>query len=172
MLFRTSFVEPRFKDFFFIQQKENRVSAHAKAYKDVLEQMRQLPAPPPVVNNAANNNTDNYQNPIASIFGQAQNRSNAIIYDGVEAELDEYLAVKVRDVEHLNPLKWWKEHESAFPRVACVAKKWLACPATSTPCERLWSTAGLVVDERRTRLSANQVERMTFLAHNESFFDN
>lgn len=40
------------------------------------------------------------------------------------------------------PLQWWSEHEGAHSRLACLEHKCLATPATSVPCERLFSLSG------------------------------
>ena len=46
-------------------------------------------------------------------------------------------------------LKWWAQHVSKFPYVAKLSKKYLAIPATSTASERVFSTAGNIVNKKR-----------------------
>lgn len=42
---------------------------------------------------------------------------------------------------HKSPLQWWKENAARFPTLAILGKSYLCVPATSTPSERLFSTA-------------------------------
>lgn len=64
------------------------------------------------------------------------------------------------------PLEWWKNNESCFPKIPCVAKKVLAVPATSVPSERIFSAAGLLLNKLRNRLSSEMVDSIIFLNKN------
>ncbi|XP_034060903.1 rho GTPase-activating protein gacY-like [Gymnodraco acuticeps] len=44
------------------------------------------------------------------------------------------------------PLQWWSTHEGAHPQLSALARKYLGSPATSVPCERLFSLAGYYGD--------------------------
>ena len=48
-----------------------------------------------------------------------------------------------------DPLKWWKEHEQFFPRIASMAREYLAVPASSASVERFFSSVGLVKADNR-----------------------
>ncbi|CAL9687558.1 unnamed protein product [Knipowitschia caucasica] len=65
-----------------------------------------------------------------------------------------------------NPLKWWKENEARFPNLAMLARSYLSVPATSTPSERLFSAAGNIVNKKRTSLTPEHVDMLTFLHYN------
>lgn len=65
-----------------------------------------------------------------------------------------------------NLLCWWKKNEMKFPLLARLARKYLAIPATSAPAERLFSVAGLVLEEKRTNLKPNKVDKILFLFSN------
>ena len=53
---------------------------------------------------------------------------------------------------HTNPLNWWKQKESTYPILSSIARRILCVPATSAPCERLFSYAGLTISNDRNRL--------------------
>jgi hypothetical protein len=92
---------------------------------------------------------------------------------GVQAELlgelNRYRAIKslpmVDPVTRLrtNPLLWWKVHEPTFPHVAALARKFLCIPATSSPSERLFSTAGLTITKARNGLRDDNASAIIFL---------
>lgn len=66
----------------------------------------------------------------------------------------------------VDPLQWWSLNLERFPRLALLAKKYLCIPATSTPSERVFSTAGLVVDKRRSALTPAIIDAIVFLNRN------
>lgn len=65
-----------------------------------------------------------------------------------------------------DPLKWWKENKHIFPHLALVAQERLSAIATSVPCERLFSKAGLMISDRRSRLSSKKTKMLLFLNSN------
>lgn len=62
-----------------------------------------------------------------------------------------------------NPLKWWQQNATNFPRLAQLAIKYLGVPATSAPSERLFSTAGHVLTDERSRMEADVCEAIVML---------
>ncbi|XP_060761183.1 E3 SUMO-protein ligase ZBED1-like [Neoarius graeffei] len=83
----------------------------------------------------------------------------------VERELENYLMAANADSE-TDPLQWWKINERNFPRLSCLAKRYLCIPATSTPSERVFSTGGNIVTCHRAALKPETVDRLVFLARN------
>ena len=73
---------------------------------------------------------------------------------------------------HSNPLLYWKEKQATWPLLVTLARKYLAPPCTTVPSERLFSTAGNVVTDKRTRLDAKKVEMLLFLNKNMFLKDN
>ena len=91
--------------------------------------------------------------------------------DNVEKEVDSYL----KDPPPLldsSPTEWWKTNESRFPRLAILARQYLCIPATSVPCERVFSAAGLTVTRLRSRLTPEHVDMIIFLNKNALFMSN
>lgn len=62
-----------------------------------------------------------------------------------------------------DPLQWWKERQTIYPHLAKLAKKYLCVIATSVPSERLFSKAGQLISERRSRLKGKNVQNILFL---------
>jgi hypothetical protein len=62
-----------------------------------------------------------------------------------------------------NPLMWWKERKFTYPRLFELMKTRLCIPATSVPCERVFSKAGLTISDKRSRLSAQKVQKLLFI---------
>ena len=61
------------------------------------------------------------------------------------------------------PLAWWRARTAQYPKLSLVARKWLAVPASSAASERLFSSAGLTVTDKRTSLSSELVSSLVFL---------
>ncbi len=78
-------------------------------------------------------------------------------------ELDKYLA-EPPSLRREDPLKRWKENAARFKVVSYVARRLLCMPATTTPSERVFSTAGLTVTKLRSCLKPN--DALIFLNKN------
>lgn len=63
------------------------------------------------------------------------------------------------------PLEWWSKHAGSHSRLASIAQKYLATPATSVPCERLFSLAGHIVQKKRVSLSSENVNGLVCLSN-------
>ena len=57
-----------------------------------------------------------------------------------------------------NPLVWWKNEQHNLPTLALLAKKYLAICATSMPSERIFSKAGFIADQFRSRLKPDNLD--------------
>lgn len=62
-----------------------------------------------------------------------------------------------------DPIAWWKKENSRYPQLAMVARRYLAIPCTSVESERLSSSAGDIVTDKRTSLSPETVSCLIFL---------
>ncbi|XP_061589594.1 E3 SUMO-protein ligase ZBED1-like [Cololabis saira] len=63
------------------------------------------------------------------------------------------------------PLKWWSGHAGAYPSLAPLAQKYLATPATTVPCERLFSLSGHILQKKRAALSTDIVTRLVCVSN-------
>ena len=68
-----------------------------------------------------------------------------------ETELNAYIRMQ-QVTNDTDPLMWWKQHQEEFPRLARMARQYLAVPASSASPERLFSSVGLVKSDLRGRL--------------------
>ncbi|CAF4122372.1 unnamed protein product, partial [Rotaria sordida] len=55
--------------------------------------------------------------------------------------------------QEYNPLHFWKQNHSLYPRLAKIAKRVFTVPATSTAVEGKFSLAGNIVTKKRSKLS-------------------
>ena len=84
-------------------------------------------------------------------------------------EVDEYLQLPEIALD-LNPLIWWNEKKESFPILSGLARKYLAVSATSTASERLFSDAGNLLTNKRTRMKPKLFKKMMFLKRNSFNF--
>ena len=61
------------------------------------------------------------------------------------------------------PIEFWKKQQYAFPALSRVARKYLCIPATTACSERTFSTTGLIITEKRSRLKPDIVSTVVFL---------
>ncbi|XP_071374223.1 E3 SUMO-protein ligase ZBED1-like [Centroberyx affinis] len=66
-----------------------------------------------------------------------------------------------------NPLQWWAHNQDQFPRLAKLAQRYLAVPATSTPSERVFSLAGNTITRQQSILHPAHVDALIFLHANQ-----
>lgn len=78
-------------------------------------------------------------------------------------EIAVYKSLVELEDDFSDPLQWWKIHSVQLPHLARIAKKLLCIPATSVPCERVFSDAGNIVTKRRAALSSEHVNVLTCL---------
>nr|XP_055033929.1 zinc finger BED domain-containing protein 4-like [Misgurnus anguillicaudatus] len=67
-----------------------------------------------------------------------------------------------------NPLQFWQQHKHIYPHLYMLAVSFFCSPASSVPCERVFSKAGKVVSKKRNGLSPSTVEKILFLNKNQS----
>ena len=68
--------------------------------------------------------------------------------------------------QNADPFIYWQQNENKHPEVFLIAKAAFSCPSGSVDSERLFSTAGNVINVRRTRLNPENAEDQIFLAKN------
>lgn len=85
--------------------------------------------------------------------------SNDPINTSWETELNQYL-MSPRAPKDTDVLMWWKCNADVYPNIAKMARDYLCIPATSVPCERVFSEAGNVVTKLRCNLSKEKIRAL------------
>ena len=80
-------------------------------------------------------------------------------------ELDKYIAEPMLP-RTSDPLHWWNDRKALYPRLYTVVKKRLSVVATSVPCERIFSKAGQILSEKRSRMKSSKLSMILFLNAN------
>ncbi|XP_055904989.1 zinc finger BED domain-containing protein 4-like [Eupeodes corollae] len=65
-----------------------------------------------------------------------------------------------------NPLIWWNARKCVYPILYRYMLKRLNLVATSVPCERTFSKAGMILTDKRSRLSASKASQLLFISSN------
>lgn len=80
-------------------------------------------------------------------------------------EMDKYVAEPYL-ARTEDPLVWWESRKLVYPRLYKIMLTRLCIPATSVPCERIFSKAGHLISERRSRLTGKRVSEIMFVNFN------
>lgn len=81
-------------------------------------------------------------------------------------ELDKYIQEPIINRSE-NPLLWWHVRKPVYPLLYQYILKRLNIVATSVPCERIFSKAGLTLTNRRRRLKAKKLSQLLFISSNQ-----
>ena len=80
----------------------------------------------------------------------------------LQSDVDGYLALP-RAEDETDVLKWWAGNNGRFPYLPLIARELLSAPATSVPCERLFSHSGYSICKERSSLKAENAEHLICL---------
>lgn len=79
-------------------------------------------------------------------------------------ELNDFDSIYDRWV--LDPVKWWANHGQPIPMLQKLALKLLNQPASSSCCERNWSTYSFIHSMKRNKLAPERAEDLVFVHNN------
>ena len=88
----------------------------------------------------------------------------------LQDELDRYLKEAEINFRKDDPLLWWRNHETYFPTIAKLARKYLCIPASTAPSERVFSTAKNILQKKRWRILPERLGKSIFLRQNAKLF--
>ena len=100
------------------------------------------------------------------VIGPSEQSHSLSPEDIAENEIRKYEAEDPLSLENQEPLKWWKAREHQLKYLSCVVKQVFCITASSVPSERLFSSAGNLVNEKRSCLSPENVDCLLFLYEN------
>lgn len=173
-----TFMDPRFKmqgrrrrD--FEEEKEaTRTKEHVKKLvadimsKDESQRAELIPAEQ---NQEPRSQPDNELSPLSifdKLFGQSTAKGTPLSRAIKEVDMylsDERLPRKNSAGNWNCPLEWWRNHRAVYPNLAKLYIRQCNIVTTPVPCERMFSKSGLIINQRRTRLTTRKVEKLMFL---------
>ncbi|XP_050510130.1 E3 SUMO-protein ligase ZBED1-like isoform X2 [Diabrotica virgifera virgifera] len=83
-------------------------------------------------------------------------------------EIERYLGDKILPRSD-DPLNWWRNHKHIYPYLSVIAREKLCAVGSSVPCERLFSEAGEIMNDRRSMLSTRKTQLLIFLNANYKY---
>ena len=83
--------------------------------------------------------------------------------EAAEKEFERYKMTQINISEEFDPIIWWATHSNEFPKLSKLALRILSIPASSADSERIFSLAGNVVNEKRSRLLPKTIDSIIFL---------
>lgn len=101
-------------------------------------------------------------------MGNSSNTSPSEPSEVASSEVERYFTEAPLPLTCKNPLTWWEMRTTQYIHLSSLAKKILCIPATSVPSERVFSVAGNIINEKRSRLKPDNVNKLIFLYENMS----
>ena len=171
LMAQTTLLDPRFKDFCHIYDKDQRLKLLEEARKELLSNSlltKMITDQHPM----AMNSSDAFDEP-----PMKKSKSEDAIFTFLLSAMCEYdesdrpltsdqavvarisNELKIYGAERVNgnvdPIKFWLDATSTFPLLCKMALNLLSIPVTSVPCERAFSRSGLVVDDLCSHVKKN-----------------
>ena len=156
-----TYLDPRYKNKFFSSKTTDVVKLHVARLCEEIRNENEL-QPDSCITSPKKKRRDGSPKPSCSKSSTLTESMNKILASSSDDEeyvtsdisvdiLEKYHKEK-RLGTHENAMKWWGEKSKEYQNIAKVACVYLSCPPSSVPSERLFSGAGRIYDERRTRL--------------------
>lgn len=99
-----------------------------------------------------------------------KHRVDVPVEEAIRAEITSYLQCQADDEMDENPLLFWKTRVQ-FEHLKPVAKTILTRSALSVAVECMFSTMGLILNGKRSRLSGDKANAISFILDNFAFLD-
>uniref|UniRef100_A0A915J1F8 BED-type domain-containing protein n=1 Tax=Romanomermis culicivorax TaxID=13658 RepID=A0A915J1F8_ROMCU len=151
-----TFLDPRYKDKFFSSQPSAEIARNAlRKIEDNTSMICDVKSG----NDCCDAGVPNVlTSPWAEFFELVHNAEDTKA-TGIEQEIERYsqmMRLKYDD----DPLKFWRENSSRLPRLACLAKKFLAPPASS------FGSRNITYNSQHNKWKDGKAEKFLFLKYN------
>lgn len=100
---------------------------------------------------------------------QSANSSSTDIREVVTKQLVYYDDQPVPPLSS-DPLRWWEENSDRCSLLSKLARQYLVVQGTSVPSERVFSTCGDTVNQKRSCLTGEHVSEIVFLNINRRLY--
>lgn len=100
-----------------------------------------------------------------SIWEEFDGEDSVSVTQDAFIEFDKYIQDTLLKRQE-NPLQWWSERKVIYPHLYSYMIQRLNIRATSVPCARIYSKAGLALNERRTRLTTKKIPELALIGSN------
>ncbi|KYN19747.1 Zinc finger BED domain-containing protein 1, partial [Trachymyrmex cornetzi] len=160
----STILDPRFKRLHF-----KSALAASQAIQDIDNQLKKISnRPRENVEKENNQDANNANSPTSNLWHfhdnlVLKNREINNTDESWNLELKQYLHQPVIKRSE-NVFKYWKSFKHAFPILSKLALQYLSVISTSVPCERLFSHAGNVKTDNRSRLTGEHLNMLLFLS--------
>uniref|UniRef100_A0A6P7H014 Zinc finger BED domain-containing protein 1-like n=1 Tax=Diabrotica virgifera virgifera TaxID=50390 RepID=A0A6P7H014_DIAVI len=169
ILAESTILDPRFKKFGFKEESKyttavgnlrRKISAIYNKNKTILQEISEADYNVPS-SSAIKKPTlwSHFDQDVGNLLQEKNSTAAAIV------ELDRYLSEPLIS-RNEDPLAWWVTRKHVYPTLFNYVKKRLCIQATSVPCERIFSKAGLTLTQKRSALKSLRVSKILFLNSN------
>lgn len=168
LICQATFLDPRFKRFGFINPTKYEYTVEKLRNRLQLIQSNPITieaSSRPLVKDTNSNHSphtivwEEFDSAVQDVTSNFNPRTAAIL------EIDRYIREPLLERTE-NPLKWWNDRQAIYPILVDLTKKRLCITATSVPCERQFSKAGLIMTDRRNRIKGEKLSKLMFLNSN------
>ncbi|GBN17231.1 Zinc finger BED domain-containing protein 4 [Araneus ventricosus] len=165
ILAKATFLDPRFKDLAF----KNKIAAEnvKRQLTNLVANMLHSTGDELLINNQATGSESDTQELKFSFWDSFDQRVSNHKPKGTASsrallEINRYLEEGIISRKS-DPLLWWRSQKYNYPHLSSLVQEMGCALATSVPCERVFSKAGNILTERRSRLNSNKVKKLLFL---------
>jgi hypothetical protein len=84
----------------------------------------------------------------------------------IDSEVHSYLNFDVRFSANDNALQFWETHQHIFPYLAVLARNYLCVSASSVPVEQMFSSTGILLNQKRSSMAPCRANVVSFIHDN------